>query len=67
MNVATLFSAPLRLVGLSGGTAVSRCPMCGSSLEDPRVNPVTRALSRSCGRCREWYPLDVAHAPQRAE
>jgi hypothetical protein len=45
----------------------SRCPICGSFLDAPRVNRVTRKLGRKCSVCDEWHPLEGRRLPDRAE
>jgi hypothetical protein len=45
----------------------SRCPICGSFLDAPRVNRTTGKLGRKCSACEEWHPLDGQRMPDRAE
>jgi hypothetical protein len=56
----------LRVVLRRGPASLFRCPECGSLLEAARPNPVTGAVARRCGRCREWYPV-AGTRPQRSE
>jgi hypothetical protein len=44
-----------------------RCPNCGSFLDSPRLNPVTRKLARKCAACREWHPADRDLSPSHFE
>jgi hypothetical protein len=44
-----------------------RCPLCGSFLDAPRVNPITGVLARKCATCHEWHPLQGGSFPRREE
>lgn len=55
--------------GLLGAGAVEAtlCLHCGSFLDLPRVDPVTRSLARKCLSCIRWQPVDAPREPDRSK
>lgn len=43
---------------VAAAASASVCLHCGSFLDPPRLDPVTRALARKCMSCLRWQPVD---------
>jgi hypothetical protein len=54
-SVPSVAQAPARSLWDNGITVC--CPDCGSFLDAPRIDPVSRELARKCVACRVWHPV----------